>query len=280
MEEKLLKDRLKKVKKNGYVLTSEMDLSDMTESMLFNIGNPDPELRDELIYTTFYYWIIEKKFYSNKELKQILHTVLDDDHLFYMLGNNGDDTVFVRSFSSLLLALLIARQFRDDYFSKKDFVYLKKKFFDYYQKEEDHRGYLLKKGWAHSAAHGADVLAELTFIYFIETDDLKTILRLLREKTFTDKYVFVNEEDERMVTAVMRVIESDIIARDYILDWIESFAGFEMPEETYLYHRLISNIKGFLRSLYFRTVDEKEFCDINEKLQELIKRLNKFADNS
>ena len=280
MEEKKLKKKLKKIKENDDELIPQVNLDEITESMVFNIGNIDSELRDDLIYTTFYHWIIEKNYFSNKELNNILHNVLDDKHLFYKLGNCGDDTVFVRSFSALVVALLTARAKDDDYLSKEDSEYLKTRFFEYYNKEKDNRGYILGKGWAHSAAHGADVLDEFARSSFVDNDDLIIILKLLKEKTFTDTYAFVDEEDERMVTAAVRVIKREIITSEDIVNWIRSFVNFEMPDEYYVYHRLISNVKGFLRSLYFRIIEQKEdYSQIIKVLREVIDELNKFKNN-
>ena len=278
MEENLLKNNLLEIKDNDFEVSNKA-LNKLTDSMLYNIGNTDAELRDELIYTTFYKWIIEKEYYSHKELKNIFNTVLDDNHLFYKLGNSGDDSVFQRSFSALLIAILIARHNKDNYLEDDECEYLINRFFDYYQNEKDHRGYVLGKGWAHSAAHGADVLDELAQSDFVNRYDLLNILELIKGKIFINDYVYKNEEDERMVTATVTVIKNEKISNDDLKEWLKSFKDFEMPAEYYIYHKLITNIKSFLRSLYFRIIDNKEHYITKDILLEVIHKINKFRDN-
>ncbi len=75
--------------------------------MLEFIGDEDPELRDLLIYTAFSKWICTHNYFSNDELATLLKLALDDNRLFLSLGNVEDCTVLTRSFSTLLIALLL-----------------------------------------------------------------------------------------------------------------------------------------------------------------------------
>jgi hypothetical protein len=45
---------LQRIEKNDYELSSGEQLKDYVKLMLENIGDPLPELRDDLIYSTFY----------------------------------------------------------------------------------------------------------------------------------------------------------------------------------------------------------------------------------
>jgi len=61
--EELVQD-LRSFAKDEYNLPSLVTLNQYTAAMLRYIGDADMELRDELICSTFYEWIGEKKYYT------------------------------------------------------------------------------------------------------------------------------------------------------------------------------------------------------------------------
>jgi len=61
LHEKELKSILKDIK-NGRKIEQQEEQVQLIQSMIIHIGSLDSELRDELIYGTFYEWILEKIF--------------------------------------------------------------------------------------------------------------------------------------------------------------------------------------------------------------------------
>src|SRR6056297_2433499 len=106
MDKEKLKTNLTKIANNNYELSNEFDYKEITNSILDNIGDTDPILRDELIYMVMANWI-SNDVYDRDELKEILNICLDEDHLFYQIGNKNNDSVFTRTFSVLQIAVLI-----------------------------------------------------------------------------------------------------------------------------------------------------------------------------
>ncbi|MCP4599591.1 MAG: DUF2785 domain-containing protein [Proteobacteria bacterium] len=46
-------------------------------------------------------------YFDAQQLGILLNTVLDDEHLFHGLGEQGTDSVFMRSYSSLAIAVFV-----------------------------------------------------------------------------------------------------------------------------------------------------------------------------
>ena len=83
-----------------------MDLDRLTERMLKEIGSTDPELRDDLIYRTFVR-LIHGSYLTPKKMTYITEICLEN--LFLSIGERDSDSVFTRSFSALVIALILEK---------------------------------------------------------------------------------------------------------------------------------------------------------------------------
>lgn len=100
-----IKSFLKDVRDNNYKVPNGTDIDQVVHEMIKHIGSIDDELRDKLIYGTLYRWIMNQEL-SIELVRQVLYVTLDDDHLFYGIGDNDQDTVFTRSFQPCSFRLL------------------------------------------------------------------------------------------------------------------------------------------------------------------------------
>ncbi|MTI71628.1 MAG: DUF2785 domain-containing protein [Firmicutes bacterium] len=76
--------------------------------------------------------------------------------------------------------------------------------------KKDVRGYVKEKGWVHGDAHAADGLNELAKCKELNIKELKGILDVVKNKICINDYAYINEEDERMVTAVKSVLKEKL----------------------------------------------------------------------
>ena len=150
----MLKEKLQVIKNNNYE-TTDSNYYEITKEMLNYIGSPDPELRDDLIYLILSDWII-KGVYTPEQLREILKIAFDDQHLFYKIGEVESDSVFTRSFSVLLIPLILITHRKNNILSKNELQDVYNKVIKYVREEKDLRGFIENKGWAYSVAHGAD----------------------------------------------------------------------------------------------------------------------------
>lgn len=271
-EKRILKKRLQEIKMNDYQLPQEINYFDLTLKMLNNIGDVDPELRDDLIYLVLGNWILREVFSTN-ELQQILDILLDERHLFYKIGEKGTDSVFTRSFSVLMIPLILSIHINKPFLSKEEVKKIKTEVIRYVKEEQDVRGYVQNKGWAHSAAHGADALDELAKCNYLGKDDMLQILRAIQNKISINNYIYFNGEDERMTTAVVSVLKRKLLDDIEIKNWIEDLTQIEKTGDFSIDHKLKTNIKTFLRSLYFRILDDEDLRKYIPKIREELKKL-------
>ncbi len=260
MMESALKEVLQEIVDNEYEVPNERDYEQLTNEMLDNIGVVDPVLRDELIYMVLANWIMDDQ-YNKDELKQILNICLDEDHLYYQLGAKEDDTVFTRTFSALIVAVLFHKDNEDDFLNTQEFQDAASKVFNYYSEEKDLRGYVEGKGWAHSAAHGADILAEIGKSKKAQKRQLMKLLQAIIDKSQVADQIYYNAEDERMAKAVKNTMKNINLDDESINKWFRDITNFKRINDRNKYDTLLFNLKNILKSLYFEIISDDVIND-------------------
>lgn len=276
IERKKLIADLKRIADEDYKLSKGEEAMDFARIMLQYIGDTDPYLRDDLIYYTFCQWICEKQYFSNEELNEIVDALLDEKHLFLHMGNEGDDTVFTRTFSVLLMDVFLYWNRNNGYLSMNKFMKVKDRLIRYYNEEKDLRGYLEVKGWAHAADHGADVMCELVRSKESNDSIRLEVLDSLKKVLSNGKYLLSNEEDERMTRVVFLLVVKELLLKESICKWIEGLAkniSAQYSREQYIAR---VNTKNFMRCLYFSLMHQENTKDITDLLFITEEKLNKF----
>lgn len=268
--------KLEQVKQNDYIEDDMNILKKTTALMLIFIGDPDPYLRDSLIYETFCEWITEKHYYSNDELKEILNIVLDKNHLFYKIGIEQDDSVVTRTFSVLVIDLLLYMNIQNQYLSQDEFNTLKDSVIRFYNEEKDLRGYEEGIGWMHAAAHGADALSSIVSSKQCDEETMMKVLDALNHVLENTKYILAHEEDERMATVVYAITFRNVLSREKLCKWINNLGSEITPGYSDAKYVQKANTKKFVRSLYFRLMHEEDTAKITELLYKKEEELNNF----
>jgi hypothetical protein len=251
--ENSFKLRLASIAQNDYRVLDETEVWPLAVEMMQSLGSTDPELRDKLINRVLIQW--SELYFDSQQLDSLLKIALDDQHLFLGLGEQETDSVFMRSFSSLAIACFVARHRERPYLTAQAANETLRKMLSYLGRERDPRGHVPDKGWAHAVAHAADALDELALCPELGKESLVDMLRVIRETVAGASVVFVDDEDERLVTAVLSVIQRQVLAKAEIIQWLSDFGSFELPPSYQEWLRKRTNIKHFMRSLYFRLLD-------------------------
>ncbi|SMF83956.1 Protein of unknown function [Paenibacillus uliginis N3/975] len=268
---------LQRIENESYQLREGEQLQDYVTLMLEYIGDPDPELRDNLIYPTFYEWINEENRFTEEQLRNLLTVLTDMQHLFYHIGNEGDQTVFTRTFSVLPIALIVGRHRQKPFLNFNDFQNLKHSLLRYYKEEKDLRGYLPEGGWAHSAAHGADALVELVQCPECDSELLLDVLAAIQGMLHNGIHIFSDEEDERISSIVDIMIDKDLLPQQEITDWINDLAQCSVWPRSRIQVIARVNSKNFLRSLYFRRGQGSRGNSLNATILNAEAKLNRFS---
>ncbi|WP_373457769.1 DUF2785 domain-containing protein [Paenibacillus wynnii] len=268
---------LQRIEANNYHLNEGEIMWDYVNLMLQYIGDPQSELRDELIYPTFYKWIIEQQQFSEVELRSILSVLLDEQHLFYHIGSEGDSTVFTRTFTVLVVTLILQRHILQPFLVQTEFSHVKNSLLRYYQEEKDLRGYLTEGGWAHGAAHGADALEELVKCKESDPAVQLEVLAVVKGMLYNGWYMFSDEEDERIASIVDTILFLQLLPHPIMVEWIGQLGDCcSWPRSRRQYITRV-NTKNCMRSLYFRCVHNNEASVYIDPILKLERKLNKFA---
>ncbi|WP_298466560.1 DUF2785 domain-containing protein [uncultured Psychrobacillus sp.] len=245
------------------------NLEEVIKEMLINIGSVDGELRDSLIYSTFYQ-LIENNKLSDSLMVKILEICLSEEYLFKGIGEQDTDTVFTRSFSSLVIALIVEKDKTKEFLDKQQLEEVYKKTTTYLQSEKDVRGYVEGQGWAHSIAHGADLFESIISHPSNDILHAEEWLNVIKACIWRDT-VLQDDEDERLIFAVEAMIEKGL-PEEMLVEWVHNFESLleaRLKEQNRIvFYKYRSNVMNFLKSLYFRLT----YLDQNIHTQHQIKK--------
>jgi hypothetical protein len=261
----------------GSAFPTSADLDVLIPAMLVYIGSADSELRDDLIYSTFAAWITDGKTIPTQQCSQILQVVLDDDHLFFKIGDMGTDSVFTRTFSVLLIPPILIRHRNLPFLNEINVKRTKESLLRYVREEKDRRGYVEGPGWAHAIAHSADALDDLAQCVELGENDLREILDALKEMILSNDFTYAFGEDERMVTPVIAVIRRGFLPQADMATWVNELGETALAERS-MPARLVkrSNARNFLTSLYFRLKWVNVSPSLLPVIEKVLEKLNPY----
>lgn len=258
---------LEAVVQDGFRCPPERAVSELTQVLLPLLGATDSHLRENVL-EILCHWS-QAGLYSDAELLTIGQAMAAN--LSSRLGESDTDSVFLRSFSALLLESVLrvddlraigAVADREPFLSHDQVLAWFETALSAFLGEMDLRGFVDGKGWAHAIAHKADLLGELARGRHLDSVRLERILGAIADLlTRPSDFVLLFEEDQRIVRAAVNVLLRDQVGAAFLRTWIESFG--RMPDGTSwgsvlgLHecdpsgNRARVNCRNFLRCLYF-----------------------------
>lgn len=237
-----------------YAVPDGHTVASLTPKLLVYLGSVDPELRDEIALSILATWIEREGAFTTDELRAIGNQMAYN--LTLGIGEQGSDSVFLRSFSALVLDCVIDYDNAHPFLTPAEVHSYLDQALEYLVHERDLRGYVAEKGWAHSAAHTADLLAYLARNQALDNRDLERMLDAIAEKVSAPaEHAYLYKEDERLVYTVMTALRRDLIGLPFLENWVDQLALEENPTpwfQTTGGACARHNAKVFLRSLYFQ----------------------------
>jgi hypothetical protein len=270
----------KSIQSNDFAIPLEYTAAQLTPELLCYLGSPDPELRDDFTLPILAYWMYRGQ-YSLAELRKMIADL--GANLTTGIGEQGTDSVFLRSFSALLLAEMVNLDNKHPYLEEAEIHLLLLQSLAYLSAEQDGRGYIPGKGWAHACAHTADWLMVLARNRHAGRADLERILNGISAKIKSiANPAYIHDEDERLVNVVGEIFTRNILPVEFLFAWLDNLAhptSFSW-EEAFLtdggghaYH----NTKCFVRSLYLRLLkadpQPPHTADLLPKIKDTLKTI-------
>lgn len=262
---------LRSILDNNGELPQDIDPDALAYALLANLASPDSELRDELSYMVLASAIIDKGRLSPDQMEKLLATTLDEHHLFYHITEVGTNSVFMRSFSNLIIAAILYDDVKSPEISAHMIAHTQAALLRYARQEHDWRGYVFGKGWAHAMAHLADSLDECAQNHFIQQENREQILDTVRTLAQLSEPLY-NEEDIRLATVAYHIIVTRQVTEAFLDQWLASCyieRGTDVATWT-----SVTNMKNFLRSLYFLLQWDNMSMHFAEQISALLRRLD------
>lgn len=244
----------------------------LINSMVEHIGSPDSELRDILIYGTFCQLTRDKQL-DQQVLIEMLDLCLSDTMLFKGIGEIETDTVFTRSFTTLLIALILYRDNEEGFLSSHKVLEIKDKLIAYINLENDLRGFVAGKEWAHSVAHVADAFDELVKNEKITSNLYLEILNPLWDKVFVSNAIYIHDEEERLLAPILEMLNTGL-KHEAIEDLLQNVhlklekQKSQLQEEDYWI--LYANCKKFLKRFYLQVDNHASLSPLQPSIKKII----------
>jgi hypothetical protein len=248
---------------NDYTLPCQLSLAQLTNLLLSYLGSSDAELRESIAYPILEQWI-DRAYYIHEELWNIATHLLQN--LAVCLCEESTDTIFLRSYSILTLVDVVSFDVKHPGLSQEQVRQIQEQVIVYLLAEKDLRGYDTPKGWIHAVAHCGDLFWALAQHPSIDISAQEHILNAIAVRISTPvTHVYLYDEDERLVRAVMALLQRDMLSITFFKQWLKLLThpagriAFEEEVEQQLSVASSEaetcarhNIKYFLRSLYFQ----------------------------
>src|SRR5690606_11656713 len=270
----MLKSELKAIDYNAVVKHNVNN--HLIERMLDNIGSTDPELRDTLIFNTLGKLIIEN-YLTDNQTEHIIEVCRKN--LFLGIEEKESDFVFTRSFSSLVIALILEKDRQSPFLPRGITIKVIEESIEHLNLEKDIRGFVEGKGWAHSIAHGADLLAAAVRHPSFNNDLFADCLAAVKQCLFKDTTTntpFVDDEEERLLFVLEAVMDKGVTISELenwiveVSDTLEELKRNEGYSLNFFWKK--SNMITFLRGLYFRLMYRGEFPELRTSIADLLQQ--------
>jgi hypothetical protein len=195
--------------------TPPQGISAAMPELVAYLGSPDPVRRDRIAFEVLAHWLVAKTL-PDAEVRRLARRLREN--LAAPLDAPGG--VFRRSFSALVLAQVVQRDRESPVLTDDERRALLHAARDYAAREIDLRGHTGAMGWAHAAAHTADLLAELAKLPVFTDADRALILDAVASFVVRRHgQIFAYGEDDRLAASVIAAATAGV-APDAIDAWL------------------------------------------------------------
>ena len=167
------------------------------------LGSTDPGIRDAIAYEALADWVYRDQLFTAAQLQQLQAQLARN--ALHGLGEVGNDSLFLRSFSILALSVFAAEDLQKPFLTQAQYAGLVDLGIQSLAQERDLRGYVTGKGWGHATAHAADLLKFLARSPKLQPAQQQRIVEAMALRLSSAGQVFVFGEDARLAAALAAV---------------------------------------------------------------------------
>ncbi len=218
--------------------------------LLDHLGDPSPEIRDDLVFTSFARGIQEELF-TQEQFHFIAEGVSSDGGIDKEIDKVGLPTL-ERSFRALIYANLLSADGTKEslYYQQLSSpirVTMLNQGLHYLTKEKETTGYSHQFGWIHAFAHGADLLTEVICHPSFPKSDIAEAFEIIGKIFKRVEIRFTNDEDWRLARVLYEPILQGKLEQEQVASWIKT-VDFPIEEREDFYK--FSNFRSCLLEVY------------------------------
>lgn len=237
------------------------------------LGSVDPVRRDGIAFEVFVSWILKEPKLTPDELEGLIKTL--ERNLAGSLDT--PDGVYLRSFSALVLSLVVKRDLGQPFLDDTERKQLLDAAVAYAGRETDLRGHTGKRGWAHAAAHTSDLLKFLARERsFTDAERMRVLDAVVLLVTRRHGGNFHHGEDGRIAAAVTDALRGGVPDAK-IEPWLKQLAEpLELPETAQFDPTLYAaqrNARNLLFTLIVQLSADPEISDDGKTTLRAIQKL-------
>ena len=220
--------------------------------LLEHLGDPSPEIRDDLVFTSLARGIREELF-TQEQFHFIAETISSNEGVEKEIGKNGLSTL-ERSFKALVYANLLSADSNEHSLFyqvlktdiRNTMLY---QGLHYLEKEEDTTGFSSQYGWVHAFAHGADLLTEVVCHPDFPINSVHEVFDILGQIFKRISIRFTDDEDWRLARVLYEPILQGKLDQEQVASWIKTL-DFPIEEREDFYK--FSNLRSCLLEVYIQ----------------------------
>jgi hypothetical protein len=202
-----------------YARPTEPELEVLTDQLVSFLDATDPVQRDEWGYGILVRWVFAGH-YDPAALRDLTVRLLPG--LQAGIGQHGTDSVFGRSFRALVLGAIMEYDLEHAFLDASEVHASLEAALTYLEREQDVRGFVPGKGWAHALAHTADWLGSLARHPRVGMDDQARLLEVLGAKlSAPTDHALTHHEPSRLAVPAFELIRRQELDPSVLHAWIE-----------------------------------------------------------
>lgn len=210
------------------------------------LGSPDPVRRDTIAFEVLATWLA-KGVLADPDVHALSATLLAN----LAAPLDPPNSVFGRSFSALVLGEIVRRDRKTPVLTDAERRGMLTAAATYAQRETDLRGHTGVMGWAHAAAHTADLLARLAQLASFTDADRAVVLDAVAAFVVRRHgQILAYGEDGRLAVAVVSAAKGGLAA-DAIDRWLTALAGPLLEKMTPVFDPGLFAAQRNVRNLLF-----------------------------
>lgn len=189
------------------------------ETLLAHVGDLNPEIRDDLVYTLLARGLDENGL-TPLQKQLISQRLIQKRWLFREINQPQNDTVFLRTFTALLTAEVLDSDRKSPWLSDANRQQFFQDALHYLSQEHDERGLVLHKGWAHGIAHGSDLLGAACRHPQFTQGQTKQALSVLQQVLLRQTRVFTFDEEPRLAHPLIFAQQHGTLTEPALTTWL------------------------------------------------------------